>query len=308
MNLRSHFEAAARLFRETDDSPLSSTDPELLRQVSEALAHTRTCEKLVSELSIFSPNETVDDINPSDLKYLLVPYLAAELTMRQVDHERRVNHLRIARAYLEAFLESLGRVGLITGAEATELASAGGRGAGLRGMAMSREERIARIKAERAARGQMEAIEAKLATASGRRGGDADGEERDDDLDNLDKEHATLWLQVAKYGAAESLQSIAQELPMLEEVERLRLDDPSFGREPRKPPPTPAEEAASTGGGLGLQSFHIPHSSRGHAYDTVRAAPCTQRCSLLRSRTRAPEPTPRPGADSCAERLRAARR
>ncbi|KAJ1637804.1 hypothetical protein T492DRAFT_859523, partial [Pavlovales sp. CCMP2436] len=71
MNLRTHFEAANRLFREIDDSPLSSTDPVLLRQVADALGHAAACERLVSELSVFSSNETLKDINPSDLKFLL---------------------------------------------------------------------------------------------------------------------------------------------------------------------------------------------------------------------------------------------
>lgn len=294
MNLRTHFDEAARLFRESgDDSPLASTDPELLRQVSEGLRHTRTCEKLVSELSIFSSNETVDDINPSDLKYLLVPYLAGELTMRQVDEERRIDHLRVGRAYLEGFLESLGRVCLITDAEATELAGPGGRGTGLGGMAMSREQRIARIKAERAAQAKMEAIEAKLAAARKRGDGGKDGEERDDDMDELEREHATLWLHVAKFGAAASLQSIAQELPMLEEVARRRIEDPNFGRE--EPNPPPAEGAASSSGGQGLQSFHIPHPSRAQAYDTVRPATSIQ--DLLCARTaRTPSFTPSPSS------------
>jgi len=278
MNLRTHFEAASRLHREVDDSELSSTDPELLRQVAEALGHARACERLVSELSVFSANETVDDINPSDLKYLLVPYLAAELTMRQVDNDHRMDHLRVARAYLEAFIESLARVSLITPAEAADLSNTGSRGVGLGGMAMSREQRIARIKAERAARAQMEALEAKLAVARGRRAA-ADEDERDDDTDELEREHATHWLHVAKFGAAESLQSIAQELPMLEEVDRLRREDPGFGRD-LPAPPTPAQEAAAaSGGGQGLQSFHIPHPSRGQAYDTVRTRTRAERAA-----------------------------
>jgi immunoglobulin-binding protein 1 len=275
MNLRTHFEEANRLFREIDDSPLSSTDAALLRQVADALRHARACEKLIAELSVFSSNETVRDINPSDLKFLLVPYLIAELTMRQVDNSARIEHLRSARFYIETFLETLARIELITEAEAAELSRTEGGGPGLGSMAMKREQRIARIKAERVARAQMEAAEAKLAIARGRSGVDAD--DRDDSVDDLEREHATQWLHVAKFGAADSLQSLVTELQMLEEVEKRRRDDPNFARALEaggSEPPRPERAEGS-----GLQSFHIPHSSRQEAYDRVRAR-ALRGCSL----------------------------
>jgi immunoglobulin-binding protein 1 len=266
MNLRTHFEAANRINNEVNDSPLPSTDEELLGQVADGLAHLRACEKLIAELGVFSVNETKDDINPSDLKYLLVPYLLAELTLKQVDHDRRPAHLRAAKLQLEAFVEALSRTELITSAECSELLAEGVGSGGLGGMASKREQRIARIRAERAARAQMEAVEAKLAAARGRSSADAD--DRDDDIDNLEREHTLQWLHVAKYGAVDTLDSIGQELPMLEEVERLRRDDPAFDESLRNPPPVERPAEAT---GRGLESFHIPHSSRQDAYERVRA-------------------------------------
>jgi len=255
MNLRTHFETAYKRLREVEDTSLDSTDERVLTMVAEGLEHARACERLIKELSIFSTNEELEDINPGDLKYLLVPYIHAELIELQVDEQHRLNHLRAAKVLLERFLDSLANVGLIREAEATELQGAGPPVP----PTAKRELKIARIKAERAVRAEMEAAAAKLERARGR-SGDA---EDDRDVDELERDHAQHWLHVAKFGAADSLASIATELPMLEEVEKRRREDPQFGREEPRPPPDLNAPARP------LDAFHIPHHTNRDAYDRV---------------------------------------
>mmetsp|Transcript_13307 Transcript_13307/g.34661 ORF Transcript_13307/g.34661 Transcript_13307/m.34661 type:complete len:345 (-) Transcript_13307:126-1160(-) len=254
MNLRSHFEAAHAKFRETEETSLASSDEAYLRLVADGLEHARAADALVNELSVFSSNEQLDDINPGDLKYLLVPYFLGELIMRQVDHDRRIKHLREGKAHLERFIESLATIGLVTDDEAASLQAGGGTGSG--NAMRQREQKIARIKAEREVRAQMDAAAARLAAARGR----STGEDDDADVDDVEKEHAKHWLHVAKFAAAETLASVSQELPMLEEVERLRREKPEALREDAASDERPARP---------LESVRIPHPSQRTAYEQV---------------------------------------
>ncbi|CAE8638743.1 unnamed protein product, partial [Polarella glacialis] len=57
----------------------------------------------VMRLRLFSPNEELDDINTADLKFLLVPYLLAEVTAATRDMESRLSSLKRALVYWRAF-------------------------------------------------------------------------------------------------------------------------------------------------------------------------------------------------------------
>jgi immunoglobulin-binding protein 1 len=50
----------------------------------------------VADLSLFSPNETLDDISTQDLIYLFVPYVLAEIETRAraTEREERLSRLR----------------------------------------------------------------------------------------------------------------------------------------------------------------------------------------------------------------------
>lgn len=63
--------------------------------LSKCLTHLRALHSLIGELSIFSSNETVDDISTRDLVYLTVPYVFAEIQnrVRTESREHRVNSL-----------------------------------------------------------------------------------------------------------------------------------------------------------------------------------------------------------------------
>lgn len=63
--------------------------------LSECLTHLRALHSRIGELSIFSSNETVDDISTRDLVYLTVPYVFAEIQNRvhTPSAERRADSL-----------------------------------------------------------------------------------------------------------------------------------------------------------------------------------------------------------------------
>lgn len=140
-----------------------------------------------------------------------------------------------------------------------------------------REQMIARIKAEREVRAQMDAAAARLAAARGR----STDQDDDPDVDEVEKEHALHWLSVAKFGAADTLASVAQELPMLEEVERLRREKPEALRDD-------ADADAAARPARPLESVRIPHPSQRSAYEQVRASGArgSRPASQLRRRRR----------------------
>eukprot|EP00929_Paragymnodinium_shiwhaense_P062268 TRINITY_DN31092_c0_g1_i1.p1 TRINITY_DN31092_c0_g1~~TRINITY_DN31092_c0_g1_i1.p1 ORF type:complete len:390 (-),score=128.87 TRINITY_DN31092_c0_g1_i1:144-1313(-) len=57
----------------------------------------------VAKYRLFSPNEELEDIRTNDLKYLLVPYILAEVTAAQTDMEARLRALRHSIVFWQAF-------------------------------------------------------------------------------------------------------------------------------------------------------------------------------------------------------------
>jgi hypothetical protein len=58
----------------------------------------RSSQARVSDLALFSPNETLDDISTQDLVYLFVPYVSAEIESRAraIERDERLARLREA--------------------------------------------------------------------------------------------------------------------------------------------------------------------------------------------------------------------
>jgi len=81
-------------------------DLDKLRQKVKAIAY------FVARLRLFSPNEELDDINTCDLKFLLVPYMLAEVTSQQTDMTERLQALRQSIIFWQAFAHDCSRLGI----------------------------------------------------------------------------------------------------------------------------------------------------------------------------------------------------
>lgn len=66
----------------------------------------------VRELRLFSPNEELDDISTADLKFLLVPFLLAQVTSATRDLSRRLEWLRNALVFWRGFAADCQRLGI----------------------------------------------------------------------------------------------------------------------------------------------------------------------------------------------------
>ncbi|THU80123.1 hypothetical protein K435DRAFT_785572 [Dendrothele bispora CBS 962.96] len=77
--------------------------------VQSCLADLRSLESRIMGLSLFSPNETLEDVSTRDLIYLLVSYVYAQVQgrVRTTEREERQASLELAQRYLKAFISRL---------------------------------------------------------------------------------------------------------------------------------------------------------------------------------------------------------
>ncbi|EIN07061.1 hypothetical protein PUNSTDRAFT_70691 [Punctularia strigosozonata HHB-11173 SS5] len=110
----------------------------------------------VNALSLFSPNESVEDVSTRDLVYLFTPFAAAEAEgrVRMSEPEERIERIIASRGYLQTFVDRLLSYGVIPeaeqklyGASSTQVQDATRR----------REMKIKQYKAEKELRAQIEA-------------------------------------------------------------------------------------------------------------------------------------------------------
>ncbi|RKF71903.1 Uncharacterized protein C63.05 [Golovinomyces cichoracearum] len=89
--------------RQQVDSACSSTTAADQQRILDAISTYEECLKLVDRSSLFSPNETVEDLTANDLQYLLINYRIAELIIR-VNHKDRKSVIQRAREEYEKYL------------------------------------------------------------------------------------------------------------------------------------------------------------------------------------------------------------
>ncbi|KAL9613893.1 MAG: hypothetical protein Q9167_001571 [Letrouitia subvulpina] len=104
-SLRALFDAGKQQRKQTESLPDSSTVTyqDTLRT---AIAAFEECRKLSERLSLFSPNETEDDITSSDLPYLQINYYLGELIQKE-NTVGRNTILRLAQDAYERYLKLL---------------------------------------------------------------------------------------------------------------------------------------------------------------------------------------------------------
>ncbi|KAI8613764.1 TAP42-like protein [Chytriomyces sp. MP71] len=114
-SLSAHFEAAQALYKRIEDSALGCACEEYQLLVSRCIKMLSECADMVSQLRIFSDNEFVDDMNATDLRFLLLDFYAGMLATKVVVQKGtgvdktlfRVDSLNNALKHFEAFLLTL---------------------------------------------------------------------------------------------------------------------------------------------------------------------------------------------------------
>lgn len=199
------FDRALQLHSRSQDSQITADEAKKGCDV------LQQCEGLIDKLGVFSSNEQKDDISTGDLKYLLVPYLRAEL-LEKVDTSDRLQTLKSASLLLKVFISSCERLELLPDAELSAFNQEASITAERR-----RATKIARFKRAKAAELKLQEIRERRERRGRSRGAAAigsvadHGEEHTED--EFEEEEREAWLsQIAL--------SLCKALDLLEMLKR----------------------------------------------------------------------------------------
>ncbi|OAA45793.1 TAP42-like protein [Beauveria brongniartii RCEF 3172] len=213
--------------------------PAFAMALAAALALYTRCRALVAAASLFSPNETVDDVATSALPYLLLDLRLADLVQRTPYESppQRTLVVRRARAAYESFLALVDSYGLVTGRYAKLLeryteepqtfavaaAAAAAAAAATTGgdMAARRDAKIAAYNAEKELRLRLETLRNDPRYAENG-GGDED----------VVREAHLAAVEFGVHAALQGLESLNREMEML-------------AMAPERPPPTTQDNGAA---------------------------------------------------------------
>mmetsp|Transcript_117734 Transcript_117734/g.327908 ORF Transcript_117734/g.327908 Transcript_117734/m.327908 type:complete len:366 (+) Transcript_117734:222-1319(+) len=206
-----------------DGSSVGQEDLDSLVSKLKAIAHR------VVQLRLFSPNEELDDVSTTDLKFLLLPYLLAEVTAATRDMSARLQALRQAIVYWRAFSHDCDRLGV---AHADDLKAIGRSPEDALDPQTKRDEKVARYKRSKELDEKVAYLFAKKRQVLGDEfhwgaGGSFDEE--------MERELILSLLGRACAAVADNIGSAEQELPLLEMM--LARGGPG-APPPREPAPT----------------------------------------------------------------------
>ena len=103
-NIRALFNKATTLRQKLEGfESTSEVYQENLRSAISTLEH---CRRAADQISLFSPNETEEDVPSGDLQYLNIDYFLGELTTRQIGSDRKILLQATQHAY-EKYLSLL---------------------------------------------------------------------------------------------------------------------------------------------------------------------------------------------------------
>ncbi|GBF63727.1 hypothetical protein TMEN_6378 [Trichophyton mentagrophytes] len=105
--------ASAKAKKQELETAADTNSPAFREDLSKAISAFEQCQKLIQQLSLFSPNESAEDITTGDLQFLTVPYLLAELLQRSYGADR-LKTLQQTRDEYEKFLEALDQYELLS--------------------------------------------------------------------------------------------------------------------------------------------------------------------------------------------------
>ena len=101
------------------EQSLASLDPrsDFFRQSQQQVMHDlERCRSLISNLSIFSPNEELEDISTQNLQYLTVDYLLADLLLQSYG-DSRIQSLQTSAHLFMSFLDRLDQYNVLSTAD-----------------------------------------------------------------------------------------------------------------------------------------------------------------------------------------------
>lgn len=105
-SLRSVFEDAENK-RVSIEQSFDSNSTTFQDNVRSAIQLYEQCLQIADRIALFSPNETLEDINTADLQFLLLNYRISDLVLRINDFSQRKSNLHRAQKSYERYLKQL---------------------------------------------------------------------------------------------------------------------------------------------------------------------------------------------------------
>jgi hypothetical protein len=145
------------------DNISSSTSSAFQQNLATAINDYEESLRIAAQVSLFSPNETLDDINTGNLQFLLINYYLAELILKKTAADRKQSLLQ-ARSHYERFLKLLDSYDMLSKSDTkiyeryTETPDTFST-APVTDAAARRDTKIARFKAEKELKSRIEVIQ-----------------------------------------------------------------------------------------------------------------------------------------------------
>ncbi|OJA19267.1 hypothetical protein AZE42_07098 [Rhizopogon vesiculosus] len=210
-------------------STLPTVNDETQELIQSALADLKELNRRVAALSLFSPNEALEDISTRNLVYLFARYVLAEVQNRikTTDMDERMTILRQTQVYLKSFIHDLDTYCIVPEAERALYAQTA---FSIKDAAKRREVKIKQFKAEKDLRARVEVVRKRRKQSpmgdqsqtdfdiiqSLLPSAQADDEDEDDsDTDEILREAVLLLLRLNHAQAHSQLESMDQELELL---------------------------------------------------------------------------------------------
>ncbi|KAJ7172131.1 TAP42-like protein [Mycena filopes] len=218
--------------------------------IQSSLTDLKSLSARILGLSLFSPNEILEDISTRDLIYLLVPYALAEVQgrVRASGNDERIVFLKLSQNYISTFISHLENYEIIPESERTLHAQDPTK---IKDPASRRELKIKQYQREKDLRARIETIRKRRGQlpVEGEMESDFDlissllpkkpeGEDEDEDEDSESedvlRETILLLLRLCHAQSQSQLQSLAQELDLLQNAPRMPPPPPSRPEDDRR--------------------------------------------------------------------------
>ncbi|KXX76104.1 Immunoglobulin-binding protein 1 [Madurella mycetomatis] len=196
-----------------ESSPLAPNSTEYTDAVSSAIKLYQDSSRLIDAASLFSPNESLEDLSTSDLPYLLTNFHLAELTQKLpfTSPEERKRVLSSARDAYERYLHLLDSYGLLSAPHKKFLEQYNDSPTTFTTVpsnpAARRDAKIANFKTEKELRSKLDFLRRR--PDYGTEGGDGAGDE------DLVRETHLAHLNYSTHQAFQSLEMLNREWEML---------------------------------------------------------------------------------------------
>eukprot|EP01134_Creolimax_fragrantissima_P008379 CFRG8379T1 len=170
----------------------------------------KAVQKIRSE-SVFSPNESLDEIDAESLKYLLTPVYIGSLALKIMDRETRLRNLTAAEEYVVTFLKQCNLLGLLSKEDKEVMLNKPPTDAEAK-----RQATIKRYKDTKQAKAHLETLTNHIASTS-----TADGSSDS----QLSRNHVLALISVWIHRTCGDLSMLREEKNMLAHMEKIREEN-----------------------------------------------------------------------------------